>query len=324
MLAIKLCSMFRSRGHIVYFYGIEDAEVSASKIVDVIAKNDYDEVSRVSNDFKDPRYMTGLPVLSEGKQKIIDNFAKNLQIKLHAYYTPGDVVLHIADCIPEDHYFKKMIHIEALAMGGNIYNSNVIFITEPYRQYQYKKYETLIKNSTVILPWFNPNDYKIGKKKDDTYLYLARCGKCKGLDTYLNISKEFPDRKFLIAGGVVEYNKKRNIIVDDENNKIHLNDYPNVKYMGIVDAKQRKILLSRVSLLIQPTKYFEPCGWNVIEAMLSGTPVIVPLKGGFCQTVIHGATGFFCNVYQDYITYLERRSYKTLIPEHIRDYAITN
>ena len=93
--------------------------------------------------------MTGLPVLSEGKQKIIDNFAKNLQIKLHAYYTPGDVVLHIADCIPEDHYFKKMIHIEALAMGGNIYNSNVIFITEPYRQYQYKKYETLIKNSTV-------------------------------------------------------------------------------------------------------------------------------------------------------------------------------
>ena len=45
-------------------------------------------------------------------------------------------------------------------------------------------------------------------------------------------------------------------------------------------------------MLLVPTTYLEPFGGVHVEAMMSGTPVIVPDFGVFCQSVPHGKVGF--------------------------------
>lgn len=61
---------------------------------------------------------------------------------------------------------------------------------------------------------------------------------------------------------------------------------------GKVEPEQRKKLLSTSSCLFQPMIYTEPCGQNVIEAMLSGTPVIAMNYGGFINAIKEGVTGY--------------------------------
>ena len=106
---------------------------------------------------------------------------------------------------------------------------------------------------------------------------------------------------FIIAGGTLDYDPHTGIMnvgkmSGTEDRYINLSIYPNVEYIGPVGGRAKKELLSRVTALIQPTIYFEPCGWNVIEAMASGTPVLVPTFGGFMDTVINGITGYVNNI----------------------------
>ena len=72
--------------------------------------------------------------------------------------------------------------------------------------------------------------------------------------------------------------------------------------MGI---EERCNLLSKAKALIAPTQYFEPFGQIVIEALLSGTPVITTDWGAFPETNIHGLTGFRCNTYEDFVNAIE-------------------
>jgi len=59
----------------------------------------------------------------------------------------------------------------------------------------------------------------------------------------------------------------------------------NVVNHGFANSKKRKILLSLASVLVQPTIYHEPFGFNVVEAWLSGTPVVTSNTGAFIENV---------------------------------------
>ena len=132
----------------------------------------------------------------------------------------------------------------------------------------------------------------------------------KGIDQFLKYSTYYRQYNFIIAGGTLDYNEKTgtmNIgkIEGTDDTYINLTIYPNVTYIGPILGYAKRILLSRVTALIQPTRYFEPCGWNVLEAMASGTPVLVPHFGGFVDTVINGVTGYL-NRPGDWITNIEK------------------
>jgi glycosyltransferase involved in cell wall biosynthesis len=52
--------------------------------------------------------------------------------------------------------------------------------------------------------------------------------------------------------------------------------------------------------------FLESWGRTVVEAQLSGMPVLVPNGHHFPNTVQHGITGFLCSSYDDYKKYYER------------------
>lgn len=292
---IQLCQMFHSRGHDVIFYGDSEAHkyVPATKYYNVIETSYYDQIKKDSNNFTDPRYMTiGCNSFEKFKVTVKLDFLNKLEIYLKPITGKHNIVLHVCDTyssynFPE--YKNDFKHIEASSMGGHIYNEYVVFITEPWRQIvlanSFNKGQAKIKYSKTILPWFDPNDFLFNpqNKKKNTFLYLARCMKNKGFDYFMQLAKHFPDKTFWVAGAGYKTDFEHKFITADNNN-YYFKDYPNVKYWGVADKILRKQLLSQASALIQPTLYFEPCGWNVIEALLSGTPVITPREGGFMHT----------------------------------------
>jgi glycosyltransferase involved in cell wall biosynthesis len=71
------------------------------------------------------------------------------------------------------------------------------------------------------------------------------------------------------------------------------------EYLGEVSLADKLKLLGEASVLICPTRSFEPFGNVACEAQLSGTPVVSTNYGGFVESVEDGVTGFRCNTIEE-------------------------
>lgn len=222
----------------------------------------------------------------------------------------GDFIIH--NGMTWNLNIKGTIEVCGAHGGGRwIPQRNTIFVTpDHYQHVGLVSTEEGKINPKVILPWF----YREGKPNlqpppTEQYLFLARCQRWKGLHLFLEIAKLRPDATFVIAGGTVDF--KDGILTTSEGfegitEDFDLKQYPNVRYEGVVGPKKRHRLLSESTALIQLTTYREPCGWNVIEAMLVGTPVITSAWGGFVDTVKEGVGGLLVNHEDDFTEALEQ------------------
>lgn len=66
-----------------------------------------------------------------------------------------------------------------------------------------------------------------------------------------------------------------------------------IKYLGTYEAIER--LLPLADLVIQPSEH-ESFGLVPLEAMASRAPVVATASGGICEVVVHGETGYLCEV----------------------------
>jgi glycosyltransferase involved in cell wall biosynthesis len=73
-----------------------------------------------------------------------------------------------------------------------------------------------------------------------------------------------------------------------------------VEEIGYVDQNIRRELLRDAKALIIATTYLEPFGGVVVEALLSGTPIITPFFGAFEEINIQGVTGYKCKTLKDF------------------------
>lgn len=69
-------------------------------------------------------------------------------------------------------------------------------------------------------------------------------------------------------------------------------DRPGVTWLGPVGMEQKVPLLCRARALLAPIDWNEPFGLVLIEAMLSGCPVVAFGRGSVPELVDHGVTGF--------------------------------
>ncbi len=68
-----------------------------------------------------------------------------------------------------------------------------------------------------------------------------------------------------------------------------------VVYVGTVNDEQKKPLYSHAKAFLMPLGLEEPFGLVMVEAMMSGTPVIAYKKGSVPELVVPGKTGFIVN-----------------------------
>jgi 1,4-alpha-glucan branching enzyme len=158
-------------------------------------------------------------------------------------------------------------------------------------KYMYKEIQTLFG-----VPDANLQDIPNGVRKVEplpiprqkrTILYLGRLVREKGVQYLIRalpgLIGAYPDLKLQIAGSGT-YRRELEKLTQD------LGLTPWVDFIGFVNEELRNRLLTEATVAVFPSIY-EPFGIVALEAMSSGTPVIVAHTGGLAEIVTDGVTG---------------------------------
>ena len=194
---------------------------------------------------------------------------------------------------------------------GAIYANYKVFVSYAWMHFSYGKMN--IDNGpwydAVIPNYFDPNEFEYKEEKSDYILYLGRIIKAKGLDICIQLAGE-TGVKLIVAG-------------QNDLKSLGYDKLPeNVKLVGHADVEKRKQLMSNAKCLLLPTYYFEPFGNVVIEAMLSGTPVITTDWGSFAEINLHGNTGYRCRTFEQFVWAI--KNVDKIKPINCRNWAIQN
>lgn len=308
ILAMKFSRIMTQNGHTVYFYGSgTNHEVTCTRYYAVTRNRQYKRLEGLIGSYNAGPYLSchdARPQIERARDDLYTSYRSRASKLIAKNKQDWDFVLHFycyLDIGP------NLINVTPCMMGAqlndqgkyNIHLDNIIFATQAYCDHVLAQATAIPKNIGIIPPVFDPDEFTYSAVKDNYFLYLARVQQCKGVDVVFNCAQRHPKEQFYICGYLApQHITKSRLVIDDKT--YDLKEYPNVRFLGYADKKVRRDLLSRAKGLIQPSPYFEPFGFNVIEAYLSGTPVITSNDGSFIETVQEGKTGYRCNTWEEY------------------------
>jgi glycosyltransferase involved in cell wall biosynthesis len=138
----------------------------------------------------------------------------------------------------------------------------------------------------------DPSAYLYSERKDDYFLFMSSIDWAfeKGLDTALALSAEMGFR-LLVAGTSGQYAVIQKIE--------EVCARAQAEYVGDVRGERKAELLAGAQALLHPTRLNEAFGLVMVEALMSGTPVICSDRGA-CPEVISPDVGFICRNERDY------------------------
>lgn len=126
------------------------------------------------------------------------------------------------------------------------------------------------------------------EEKDDYVVDLARINPDKGQHLAIEAAKRLNVR--LVLAGKIDPEGRKYF---DEQIKPNLNGQ--VTWHENVQGKEKAELLAKAKALLFPIQWEEPFGLAMVEAMVSGTPVIAFRHGAAAEVVEPGVTGFLAD-----------------------------
>lgn len=299
---LRFSPMMQSVNYEVYHYGIETSESGATKQIDLMTKNEWNELRKKSLKFLNPtitdeQIETELSIgtnfignLANVTTPLYAEFNKRLNLELKKYYRSKstDII-----CLPFGHAHEAALHeIDCVSLESGIGYENsyknyrifesyaILHSTMSKEQKQYQHYWFVIPNYYNIIEWplnLNPNNKTVG--------YFGRICDIKGCNIVVEIAQKFPHINFILCGQ------------GDPSKYLTL---PNIHYKPPIHGIERSEYLGNLMMLIAPTLYIEPfCGVNV-EAQLCGTPVLTNEFGAFVETIEQFKTGLLAHTLTDY------------------------
>jgi len=134
----------------------------------------------------------------------------------------------------------------------------------------------------AYLPITNP------KEKEGYLVELARINPDKGQHIAIEVAKRL--NMPLVLAGKVDGDSTQYF---EEKIKPHLNGQ--IRWCENVEGKEKALLLAKANALLFPIQWEEPFGLAMVEAMVSGTPVIASRHGAAPELVEPGVTGFLAD-----------------------------
>jgi glycosyltransferase involved in cell wall biosynthesis len=138
----------------------------------------------------------------------------------------------------------------------------------------------------IVVNGINPDDYIFSETKGDYLLFMAAMDKAveKGIDLALDLSRRKGFR-LIVAGTGMGYETIHRIA--------GMCAAAGADYRGDVRGIARAQLLAGARALLFPSRLNEGCPLVILQAMLSGTPVISSQCGGSVD-IVTPETGFLC------------------------------
>lgn len=305
---IKLSKMLKSKGHIVYFYGVEGSKVDCDEFVEVLSKKILDEVygeyDRKKEFFKcDPTDLAH------------KTFNKNAIREINKRKEKKDILL-----CPMGTYHKEiadktgLIAVESGIGYTGVFSQFKVFESYAWMHYIYGMLNVENGNwyDAVIPNYFEVDDFPYCAQKEDYLLYFGRIISRKGVSLASEIAKATGNKLYVVGQGSL----------DNDNEGLCLSGEKHIIYKKAVEAEERKEIMGKAKAVLMPTYYMEPFGGVNVEAQLMGTPVITTDWGAFSETVLHGVTGFRCRTFEEFCWAVN--NINTLDTLYCRKWAIDN
>jgi glycosyltransferase involved in cell wall biosynthesis len=184
-------------------------------------------------------------------------------------------------------------------------------------------------SARVVTNGIDPGDYIFSETKSDYLLFMAAMNKAhdKGIDLALELSRRKGFR-LIVAGTGQDVETIRHIE--------ELCDEAGAEYRGDVRGRERAELLAGARAVLFPSKLKEGCPLVILQAMLSGTPVISSRCGGSVD-IVTPETGFLCSEPEEWDRAvdaigsisprrcreigMERYHYRRMARDYVREYA---
>lgn len=282
---IKLCKMLKGLGHYVIHYGNELSDVVCDEQVQMCSSVELDAqygdrwmTDQYSFDINDPIYRKFDAIA-------IGEIAKRKQPKDFLLCMWGHGHRRIADM------HQDMIVVEpGIGYAGGHFAKYKVFesyaLLHAYTGLKAVGEANHLGWYDVVIPnYFEPSDFTFCQDKDDYILFLGRVNEGKGTKLISQLMEAHPF-KLIMAGAGKQLTMPQNL-------------WP--FYQGFADYDKRRELLSNARAVIMPSMYVEPFGGVMIEAFMSGTPVISTDWGSFTENNLHGITGYRCRTLDQFI-----------------------
>ncbi len=163
-----------------------------------------------------------------------------------------------------------------------------------------------------VLNGVDPGEFCFAEAKDGYFLFLGAMNKAidKGLDIALSVAQR--KRVRLIAAGTgLDYDTVRSVST--------LCAESGAEYVGDVRGREKAELLAGARALLFPSRLSEGCPLVILEAMVSGTPVIASPAGGVPE-IVTPQTGFLCDSDAQWLDAVDRVG--AISPRHCREAAL--
>ena len=182
----------------------------------------------------------------------------------------------------------------------------------------------------VVLNGINPDDFIFSETKDDYFLFMAAMNRAmdKGLDVALALSRSEGFR-LVVAGTGLNYETIHRVA--------DLCAAAGAEYVGDVRGVRKAELLAGARAVLFPSRLNEGCPLVLLEAMVSGTPVISSPGGGTVE-IVTPETGILCSLQEDWGSALglisrisplrcreialEKYHYRRMVKDYLREYML--
>jgi glycosyltransferase involved in cell wall biosynthesis len=165
-----------------------------------------------------------------------------------------------------------------------------------------------------ILNGVDPGDFAFAATKADFILFMASAEHAikKGLDIAIAVSHR-SGMRLVVAGTGATYEAIDRVAAACR--------HAGAEYVGDVRGPAKAKVLAAAKAVILPTRANEGCPLTLIEALISGTPVIASTAGGIPE-VVTPDVGILCSCEDDYVHAVTR--IREISSARCRQYALEN
>lgn len=299
--------MFHDEGHEVFLYAHTDSNAPCTELIDYFPEGMFDETFGEITNTSRPPFGTHISTYQWAR----DNFHKAVNERLAG--NDQDIVLStFGDCFNGETFNKCIPPVVESAIGypESHHAHYKVWESHYMRNWVHGRNNNQKPNwsEEVIHGYIDPNDYIFNDTPGDHWLYMARVeddyARQKGLHFALDLQKELGFELIIAGPGPGDRYTREGVI-----------------YTGPVWGATKANLLANAKGLFSMSLYPEPFGYVVIEAMMSGTPVITTNHGAFPETTVPGS-GFRGTFYQDFVDGVN--NIDTISRHACHDYAMKN